>query len=389
MSTQDSTAGTGTEVVPGDTGHGYAHSDTAVRLDGGHIAGRGGIPERFVNPGMAPHVPRMADVDERAATRAERQVATLFGLSMLGTLLFVVLYFAVGVEETVLIPGVGLTSASNVALGSTLALSLLGIGFGVVHWAKTLMPDTEVVEDRHPMRSSEEARRDVVATLRDGGNSAQIPRRPIIKYTLGGALGLFAVPLVLQVGGSLGKLPEESLSLTFWNGGPSGPGEVPTFRPLRLVRDPENTPIKASDVTIGSVFHVQPEGLLPDLETGEGGTEHPLEEKAKAAVLLMRLDPSDIRSQKELDWGHQGIVAYSKICTHVGCPVGLYEQQTHHLLCPCHQSTYDVTQDCKVIFGPAKRALPQLKITVDDEGYLVSSQPFREAVGPSFWERGS
>jgi ubiquinol-cytochrome c reductase iron-sulfur subunit len=68
-----------------------------------------------------------------------------------------------------------------------------------------------------------------------------------------------------------------------------------------------------------------------------------------------------------------------------GCP---YEQGTHHLLCPCHQSTFDVTDDCKVIFGPAKRPLPQLKITVDDEGYLVSAQPFREAVGPSFWERG-
>ncbi len=99
--------------------------------------------------------------------------------------------------------------------------------------------------------------------------------------------------------------------------------------------------------------------------------------------------PTQIQSQKEIDWGYQGIVAYSKICTHVGCPVGLYEQQTHHLLCPCHQSTFDVTQDCKVIFGPANRPLPQLKITVDAEGYLVSAQPFAEAVGPSFWERNS
>ena len=110
---------------------------------------------------------------------------------------------------------------------------------------------------------------------------------------------------------------------------------------------------------------------------------------AKAAVLLMRLDENIIESQKQRDWGYHGIVAYSKICTHVGCPVGLYEQTTHHLLCPCHQSTFDVTQDAKVIFGPAKRPLPQLQITVDDEGYLVSKAPFQEAVGPSFWERGS
>ncbi|MGL4174587.1 MAG: cytochrome bc1 complex Rieske iron-sulfur subunit [Dermatophilaceae bacterium] len=364
-----------------------AGKGTLVRLDDGHVTGTGGLPERFENPGLPPHVPRMADQDEKAATRAERQVVTLFGLSMLGTVLFMVLYFLIDVEQTVFIPGVGVTSASNVALGSTLALSLLGIGFGAVHWAKTLMSDEEFVEERHPMRSSDEARSGVVETLRDGARTSQLSRRPLIKYTMGGALGLFAAPLLLQVGGSLGKMPKESLSLTFWNGGPSGPGEVPEFRPLRLVRDPENTPIKADDITIGSVVHVLPEGLLADPETGEGGTDHPLEEKAKAAVLVMRLDPTEIRSQKELDWGYEGIVAYSKICTHVGCPVGLYEQQTHHLLCPCHQSTFDVAQDCKVIFGPAKRALPQLKITVDDEGYLVSTQPFAEAVGPSFWER--
>jgi ubiquinol-cytochrome c reductase iron-sulfur subunit len=250
------------------------------------------------------------------------------------------------------------------------------------------MPDEEIVEERHTLRATDESRDRVVDEMKGGGASSQITRRPLIKYTLGGALGLFAVPLVLQVAGSLGPMPQNSLSQTFWNGGPSGPGQDPTFVPLRLMRDPENTPIKAQDVTIGAVFHVMPEGLLPNPVTGEGGTPNLLEEKAKAAVLLMRLDEDDIQSQKQKDWGYHGIVAYSKICTHVGCPVGLYEQQTHHLLCPCHQSTFDVTQDAKVIFGPAKRPLPQLQITVDDEGYLVSAAPFQEAVGPSFWERG-
>lgn len=381
MNEQD-TPTTGSEVATGD-GHGQA-----VRLDEGHVVGQGGIPERFTNPGLPHHVPRMADLSEGAARRAEKQVAALFGVSILGTLLFVVLYFALDVNETVFVPGIGATSATNVGLGVTLAMSLLGIGLGAVHWAKTLMPDTEVVEERHPMRATDADRSRVVEVLKEGGESSQITRRPLIKMAMGGALGLFAVPLVLQVGGSLGKMPQKSLSLTWWNGGPSGPGEIPEFKPLRLMKDPENQPIKASDITIGSVVHVMPEGLLPDPKTQEGGAEHLLEEKAKAAVLLMRLDPAQITSQKQLDWGYQGIVAYSKICTHVGCPVGLYEQQTHHLLCPCHQSTFDVTQDCKVIFGPAKRPLPQLKITVDDEGYLVSTQPFREAVGPSFWERG-
>ena len=268
---------------------------TAVRLDQGHVVGDGGLPERFTNPGLPAHVARMADLDEAAARRAEKQVSTLFGISIVGTLLFIVFYFAISLETTVFVPGIGVTSASNLALGVTLALALLGIGFGAVHWAKTLMPDEEIVEERHTLRASDESRDRVVDEIEGGGASSQITRRPMIKYTLGGALGLFAVPLVLQVAGSLGPMPQNSLSQTFWNGGPSGPGQDPTFVPLRLMRDPENTPIKAEDVTIGSVFHVMPEGLLPNPITGEGGTPNLLEEKAKAAVLLMRLDEDDHR----------------------------------------------------------------------------------------------
>jgi ubiquinol-cytochrome c reductase iron-sulfur subunit len=149
----------------------------------------------------------------------------------------------------------------------------------------------------------------------------------------------------------------------------------------RLTRDPDGTPIRASDVTIGSAFHVIPEGLN-ELHEGK------LNEKAKAVVLLMRLNPESLKpSAGREDWSYNGIVAYSKICTHVGCPVALYEQQTHHLLCPCHQSTFDLTQECKVIFGPASRPLPQLPIAVDAEGYLVATSDFKEPVGPSYWER--
>ena len=103
----------------------------------------------------------------------------------------------------------------------------------------------------------------------------------------------------------------------------------------------------------------------------------------------MRLEPERAQrgTRPRVDWSYDGIVAYSKICTHVGCPVALYEQQTHHLLCPCHQSQFDVANHCEVIFGPAKRPLPQLPIAVDDEGYLIAQSDFTEPVGPSFWER--
>jgi ubiquinol-cytochrome c reductase iron-sulfur subunit len=89
------------------------------------------------------------------------------------------------------------------------------------------------------------------------------------------------------------------------------------------------------------------------------------------------------------NWSVDGIVGYSKICTHVGCPISLYERTTHHLLCPCHQSTFDLADSGRVVFGPAARALPQLPLTVDDEGYLVARSDFTEPVGPSFWERDS
>jgi len=346
---------------------------TALRLEQGQVEGAGnsegqvGIPDRFSNPGLPPHVSRSADLDEVAAHRAERQVATLFGISMVATLTFLVAYFAIDQRTYQFIPGIGQASLSNIVLGVSLGVSLLCIGLGAVHWAKILMPDTEVTEDRHPQRSSDEARHETVETLEAGGRASQLGRRPMIKYMLGGALGLFALPLVVQLAGSLGPLPKADLATTFWRRG------------MRLMRDPEMTPIKASDVTLGSVFHVLPEGIDKSHDV--------LEEKAKAAVILVSLPPAVIRVPRERDWGHDGIVAYSKICTHVGCPVGLYEHRTHHLLCPCHQSTFDVANDCEVIFGPAHRPLPQLKITVDAKGYLVADAPFLQPVGPSYWER--
>ena len=362
-------------------------ADSAVRLDQGHVHGSGGIPERFQDPGLPPHVHRAADLDEKAAKRAERSVAGLFALSMLGTVLFLVAYFMVDVDTQTFVPLIGTMSLSNLLLGLGMALSLLGIGLGAVQWAKTLMPDHESVEERHPLRSADVDREGFVQTMTDGAETSQLTRRPIIKATMGGALGLFSLPLLVQLAGSLGPLPRNDLSVTFWNGEKQADGSW-VAKKRRLHLDPEDRPIKASDVTIGSVFHVLPEGLQSELH---GAAK--LNEITKSTVLLMRLNPDDFQDtdegRKARDWGYQGIVAYSKVCTHVGCPVGLYEQTTHHLLCPCHQSTFDVTNDCEVIFGPAGRPLPQLKINVDSEGYLIAEQPFQEPVGPSFWERES
>jgi ubiquinol-cytochrome c reductase iron-sulfur subunit len=325
------------------------------------------LPERFENPGLPPHQHRMADHDPAAARRAERQVAALFALSIVGTLLTIVAYYAVRASEDLPFNEfLGRVQLQNFLLGFGLFLALFCIGAGAIHWAKTLMPDDEVIEYRHLQRGSDEDRSEAVQILQDGAGESQLGRRPLLRNTLIGAMALMPLPAVVFLRDT-GPLPGPVLSHTVWKAG------------ARLVTDPQLEPVKAADVTLGSVVHIMPEGI--------DEVDHPLEERAKAAVLLMRLKPEQLAEESQ-EGAFDGIVAYSKICTHMGCPVALYEQQTHHLLCPCHQSTFDVTQNCKVIFGPAKRALPQLPITVDSEGYLVAKEGFDEAVGPSFWERG-
>ncbi len=320
--------------------------------------------ERFEDPGLHPHRARRADEDPRAAKRAERQAVFLFAISALASAGAVAGYLAIPAENTV-----ASVRLSTLVLGLGLGLGMLGFGLAAVHWAKTLMSDVERVEERHPQRGSDETRAEAVRKLQEGAQESGIARRPLLKGALVGAIALAPLPFVVPLVGNLGGDWDVSkLRHTAWRAG------------RRLAIDPTDAPIKASDVTIGSIFSVMPEGL-PD-------EEHYLEEKAKAVVILVRLDPRELIEPPERQgWSYDGIVAYSKVCTHVGCPVALYEQQTHHLLCPCHQSTFDVTDQAKVVFGPAKRALPQLPITVDDEGYLVAQSDFTEPVGPSFWER--
>jgi ubiquinol-cytochrome c reductase iron-sulfur subunit len=320
-------------------------------------------PALLTNPGVPEHRERRTDVDSRAATRAERQVAGLFVLSAVGTIGFVVAYAALP-PERILNLGVLSTSASNLALAGALFVSLFSLGAGAIHWAKKLMVDEEVVQERHALRSSDQERAEAVAILRAGTDDSGIARRPLIKRTLGAALAVLPVAAVPPLLG-LGPAPKTSLRTTQWSKG------------KRLVTDPEGAPVKAADLRIGEVVHVLPEG-----------TEQ-INERGKSAVLVIRLDPTDLQENADrADWSYQGIVAYSKICSHMGCPVGLYEQKTKRLLCPCHQSTFDVTRHCKVLFGPAARPLAQLAITVDSAGYLVARGDFTEPVGPSFWERG-
>jgi ubiquinol-cytochrome c reductase iron-sulfur subunit len=325
--------------------------------------------EAIKDPGLPAHVHRKADTDPAAADRAERQVAILFGISALGTILLIVSYIFVPDDVFIFIPIMGNQNAHQLGLGLGMAISLFFIGMGAIHWAKTLMPDTEVVAQRHDFRSPDSDRKEFIDAVKSGAGAAGLGRRSLIKKSLGAALGLSALsPLLLLR--DLGPLPEKELEKTTWKSG--------TY----LVTDPGNRRIKASDLEVGAVAQVLPEIADPE--------HRKLSDIAKDAVLLIRLRPQEFNLEADkLAMTHDGIIAFSKICSHMGCAVALYEQQTKHLLCPCHQSTFDVTRAAKVIFGPSARPLPQLDITIDNDGFLLARQPFSEPVGPSFWERNS
>jgi ubiquinol-cytochrome c reductase iron-sulfur subunit len=317
------------------------------------------------NPGLEHHEPRLTDIDERAAKRVERQIGAMLTVSALCTVAFIVSYLAVPADSAIL--GIG---ALNLALGGFLGLALLLIGIAAIQWGKKLMSDREIVDIRHEASSSAEDRAEALALFDQGAAESQLGRRPIIRRSLIGAMGLLLLtPIILLR--DLGPLPKGAPSRTIWAKG------------IRIVNDVTYVPVKASDLELGSIVNAVPENL-----TKLEGKDF-LNAKAKAAVIVVRMLPGDIKAFPErVSWGVDGVLCYSKICTHVGCPINLWESQTHKLLCPCHQSTFDLADNGKVLFGPAARDLPQLPIMVDSGGYLVAQSDFTEAVGPSFWERG-
>lgn len=322
----------------------------------------------FADPGLPPHEHRVQDIDERAAKRSERVVAFLFTLSMLLTVAFIASYVAIPHDKAIFVFPIGHINALNFALGLTLGGALFTIGAGAVHWARTLMSDVEIADERHAIEAPPEVKAKVMADFKDGAKESALGRRKLIRNTMFGALALFPLSGVMLLR-DLGPLPGTKLRHTIWSKG------------KLLVNMNTNLPLRPSDVAVGSLTFAKPEGL-------EETDEEFQTEIAKAALMIVRLQPENIKDKRELEWAHEGIVAFSKICTHVGCPISLYEQQTHHVLCPCHQSTFDLSDGARVIFGPAGHALPQLRIGVSDEGYLEALGDFDEPVGPAFWERG-
>jgi ubiquinol-cytochrome c reductase iron-sulfur subunit len=248
--------------------------------------------------------------------------------------------------------------AGTQVLGLLLGSACVGLALGLVLWAAQLLPSGTFVEEREPMRAPEAPQTAFVDTLDRGGRSTPgIIRRTLLLAGL--ALGAAVVVPLRSLLLSSSEPPGRALRETPWRRG------------VRMITR-EGELVRAESLALGTSLTVFPEGR-PEADD--------------ATTILLRLDPQDLRrpDARGAEAAVDGILAFSKLCTHAGCPVGLYEQTTHQLFCPCHQSIFDVTDAAQPIAGPAVRALPQLPLSVDDAGYLVAAGEFEGQVGPTFW----
>jgi ubiquinol-cytochrome c reductase iron-sulfur subunit len=299
------------------------------------------------------------------AKTAERVVAACFILSMLASIGFVAAY--VGLE----VHSVDATLRSNLALGLSMSVAFLAMGAGATIWVRNIMPNVEQVEERHPLAATQPERAAFAKTFKEGAEASGFTKRPLLRRTLiAASVPLAVAPLVILR--DMGPLPGTSLRHTVWRRG------------MRMVVYGPDTPLRAADFSIpGQMITVAPQGFTENQEV-----------LAKAVTIIIKFAPGELVPNTPnnpgtiMNWTVDNIVAYSKICTHVGCPVALYDQTTHHILCPCHQSTFDATNGAQVLFGPAPRPLPQLPIGVDADGFLIATSDFHEPVGPAFWELG-
>ena len=297
--------------------------------------------------------------DLRKAKKVERVVATLFMISFVAGVGFIAAY--VGLE----VHSVDAVLRSNLALGISMSVVFLTLAIGATLWVRYLMPDVELTEQRHLLRSDPEDRKAFKETFEEGADASQFVKRPMLRRTLIAAtLPLVAAPVVLLR--DMGPQPGTSLRHTVWRKG------------TRLLRYGPNVPITPAEFSSpGAMITVVPDGYQDDQDA-----------LAAATAIIIKFQAGVLQPPTVMNWTVDGIVCYSKICTHVGCPAALYEQTTHHILCPCHQSTFDAPRGAQVLFGPAPRPLPQLPITTDAQGFLVAQSDFHEPVGPSYWERG-
>jgi ubiquinol-cytochrome c reductase iron-sulfur subunit len=350
--------------------------------------------------------PRWPVPDTRAEKRAERRVAfwlLLGGFS--GLALLLIFLFWPWEWKPQGAPGSLLYTLATPLYGLTFGLSILAIGIGAVLFQKKFIPEEIAVQDRHDGQSSEVDRKTIVAELSDTLETSTLPRRKLIMTSLGISLGAFGLGTLVAFLGGLIKNPwkpvvqtSEGPTAVLWTSGwtPRYAGE--TIFLTRSTGKSGETPntllkIRPEDIDSGGM-----ETVFPWRESdGDGSTVESHEKISQIMlgvrnpVMLIRIKPNDrnkvMKRQGQESFNYGDLFAFTKVCSHLGCPASLYEQQTYKLLCPCHQSQFDLLHFARPIFGPAARALAQLPITIDKDGYLVANGNYIEPVGPAFWER--
>ncbi len=239
--------------------------------------------------------------------------------------------------------------------GALLGLALGGVAVALIVFARRMLPGGHFVQVREDLPGTQEERASVASAFSTGAEPMERRSLMVKMFWLAmGALGLAALFPVR----SLGTRPGSSLRHTEWKRG------------TRVVTK-NGEPVRVEELDVNTILTVFPE-------------DHP--DSADAQTVLLRL-PHDVRPPGPRNWSVEGVVAFSKICTHAGCPVGLYQAATHELFCPCHQSTFSVLDGARPTFGPATRRLPQLPIALDENGYVIARSDYHEPVGPGFWSR--
>ena len=248
-------------------------------------------------------------------------------------------------------------------LGLSLGVGLFFIGFGVSAWGKYLMPQGPFTEARHALHSTR-AERDAIAAALVQRTDVVVRRRTMLVGLLGGAMGIFGIVAIFPLLRSLGPLPGKTMTKTNWRRG-------------SLLVDANGRAIHRDELEPGGLVTVFPAGYETNAQT----------QAVDQTVLIRAQTTALVTEPGRTSWAPAGYVAYSKLCTHAGCPVGLYEKELRLLVCPCHQSMFNIDNGAVPQFGPAPRPLPQLPLYIDKSGFLRAQSGYDQPVGPGYWER--
>ncbi len=313
------------------------------------LLGRGGrgpaAPAAVERPRLIPR--------QEPSRGGENAVLALLVLAALAAVAFIVVYV------------LDRLPAQTQLLGLALGLAFAFLAAASVVTSRALVPVEQISEPYSEPEHRDEQEK-VLQLVEESGD--RITRRRLLKLAAGGAGATLGAALIVPAA-SLGPV--------------ANPGVLrrsPWRRGLRLM-DSKGRPLRADLIEEDSFYTAFPEGRSHD-ELG-------------SPLVVVRVEPAalDLPAGRDArEWAPDGIVAYSKICTHAGCAVALYRAPLYEptsarpaLICPCHYSTFDPATGAGVLFGPAGRPLPQLPLELDGDGTLRAGGDFSSPVGPSWW----